>query len=94
MSKRRWDKLSPNDRQLIRESARASVPVMRELWDKRVERSRARVLANGNEVIETIDKAPFREAVQPVYDAFLTTPELRDLARRILESGSPVRDQP
>lgn len=87
ISKRSWDKLSPGDQRLVREAARASVPVMRQIWNERVESSREQVLANGNAVIESIDKAPFRDAVQPVYDLFLTTPELRDLARRILESS-------
>ena len=91
MSKRSWDKLSPEDQRLVREAARASVPVMRQIWDKRVKSSREQVLANGNQVIETIDKAPFRDAVQPVYDLFLTTPALQDLARRILETGPSAK---
>ena len=88
MSKHRWERLTDEDRRLIREAARASVPVMRQLWDERVARSRELVLENGNEVIEVVDKAPFRDAVRPVYDIFLTTPELRELAQRILDSGS------
>ncbi len=87
MSAHRWRKLTPADRALVRAAARASVPVMRELWDARVERSRAAVLANGNAVIESVDKGPFRAAVQPVYDRFLNTPELEALARRISETG-------
>ncbi len=83
MSRHRWLKLDPADRELVREAARASVPVMRSLWDERVRRSRERVLENGNRVIETVDKAPFRDAVAPVYDRFLTTPALRSLASRI-----------
>lgn len=88
MSKHRWERLSDEDRRLIREAARASVPVMRRLWDERVARSRELVFENGNEVIEVVDKAPFRDAVRPVYDIFLTTPALRELAQRILDSGS------
>ncbi len=87
MSKRRWDKLSAADQAIVREAARASVPYMRELWDARVSRSREKILAHGVEVIETVDKTPFREAVASVYDIFLTTPELRALAQRIRESS-------
>ena len=90
ISRHRWRRLDEADRALIREAARASVPVMRGLWDERVERSRDIVMRNGNAVIETVDKTPFREAVQPVYDRFLTTPGLRSLAERI-RAAAPDR---
>lgn len=83
MSRYRWQKLTAEQQGWVRQAARESVPIMRELWDARVERSRAQVLAAGNEVIEIVNKAPFAAAMGPVYDQFLTTPELRALADRI-----------
>ena len=83
MSRYRWRRLTETDRSVIREAARSSVAVMRSHWDKRVRVARDTVLANGNNVIENVDKVPFRDAVSPLYERFLTTPELRRFVQRI-----------
>ena len=83
MSKRSWDKLSPEDQELVRKAARESVPVMRKLWNERVEKSKAIVMGAGNEVLEIVEKQPFIDAMGPVYAKFANTPELQDLVKRI-----------
>jgi len=83
MSKKSWDKLSVKDRRLVRKAAALSVPVMRDLWNARVKKSKAIVMKNGNKVIETVDKQPFIDAMKPVYDKFVTTPALKDMVKRI-----------
>ncbi len=82
-SKTSWERLAPEDREIIRQAARESVPVMRALWDERVASAQATVTAAGNEIIEDVDKEPFIEAMQPVYDRFVTDATLRDLVERI-----------
>jgi tripartite ATP-independent transporter DctP family solute receptor len=82
MSAKRWAKLSTDDQSLIRKCAKDSVPIMREIWDARVERSREIVMATGVELIEP-DIAPFQDKVQPVWERYLDTPDLRALAERI-----------
>jgi TRAP-type C4-dicarboxylate transport system substrate-binding protein len=86
MSKLSWDKLSPEDQILVREAAEASVAEMARLWNERVLEAKARIAAAGNEVIDNIDKQPFIDAVQPVYQQFASTPVLADLVRRIQET--------
>jgi tripartite ATP-independent transporter DctP family solute receptor len=86
MSKLSWNKLSPADRVLVRQAAKASVAHMRQLWDERVALARQRILAAGNEVVEGIDKQPFIDAVKPVYERFARDPALADLVRRIQET--------
>lgn len=81
-SKRKWDKLSDEDRKIIRDAARESVPYMRKLWSERENTSRAIVVKAGSEII-TPDKASFQAAMKPVYDRFVTTPEMKDLVSRI-----------
>jgi len=81
-SKRKWDKLSDEDRKIIRDAARESVPYMRKLWSERENTSRAVVVKAGSEIIEP-DKASFQAAMKPVYDRFVTTPEMKDLVSRI-----------
>ncbi len=83
MSKVAWEKLSPEDQQLVRKAAKESVPVMRKLWNERVAKSKAIVEKNGNTIISDVDKQPFIDAMKPVYDKFVTTPELKDLVKRI-----------
>lgn len=83
MSKISWDKLSPEDQALVREAAKASVPVNRELWAAREKESEAKVRAAGVEIIDNIDKTPFIEAMVPVYEKHASTPKLKSLVERI-----------
>ncbi|MCD0504426.1 TRAP transporter substrate-binding protein [Bordetella petrii] len=81
-SKRQWDKLPEADRKIIRDAARESVPYMRKLWAEREEKSRAVVEKAGSQIIEP-DKASFQAVMKPVYERFVTTPEMKDLVSRI-----------
>lgn len=83
MSKKSWDKLSMEDQKLVRKAAVESVQVMRDLWNKRVEKSKKVVMAAGNKVVADVNKQPFIDAMGPVYDRFANTPELKDLVKRI-----------
>ncbi|WP_417257453.1 TRAP transporter substrate-binding protein [Celeribacter sp.] len=83
MSKASYDKLSAEEQQAVREAARASVPVMRDLWAEREKASEAKVREAGVEIITDIDKTPFIEAMVPVYEKYVTTDKLKDLVTRI-----------
>ena len=83
MSKMSWDKLSPEDQELVAQAAKDSVPVMRELWAAREAESEAKVRAAGVEIVTDIDKTPFIEAMGPVYDKHVTSDKLKDLVARI-----------
>lgn len=83
MSKASWDKLSPEDQQILREAARNSATVQRELWAEQERASEEKVVAAGAEIIRDIDKTPFIEAMAPVYEKYVTTPEAKDLVERI-----------
>ncbi|WP_420963679.1 TRAP transporter substrate-binding protein [Brucella sp. IR073] len=82
MSKISWDKLTPEDQKIIKQAAKDSVGKMRELWQAREKESEAKVRAAGVNVIK-VDKAPFIEAMNPVYDKFVTDPKLKDLVERV-----------
>jgi tripartite ATP-independent transporter DctP family solute receptor len=83
MSKASYDKLSAEDQALVRQAAKDSVPVMRDLWVAREAASEEKVRAAGAEVIKDIDKTPFIEAMVPVYEKHANTPKLQDLVKRI-----------
>jgi tripartite ATP-independent transporter DctP family solute receptor len=82
MSKKSYDKLSPDDQKLIKAAAKESVAKMRELWDAREKSSEAKVKAGGAQ-INTLEKKPFIEAMKPVYDKFVTDAALKDLVAKI-----------
>ncbi|MEM9233775.1 MAG: TRAP transporter substrate-binding protein DctP, partial [Pseudomonadota bacterium] len=82
MSLRTWENFSPEDPALVKEAARQSVTVMRNLWDQRVADSKATLLASGGEILSDIDTEPFRDLMGPVYEQFVT-PELEPFLAEI-----------
>ena len=84
-SKKVWDGLPAEDQQAIRAAAKASVPIMRTLWDEREASALKTVQAGGAQLVD-VDKATFQAAMKPVYARFLTDPKLQDLVRRIQDT--------
>lgn len=83
MSKIAWDRLSAEDQAIVRQAARDSQPIMREMWQAREKVSEEKVRAAGVEVVTDIDKTPFIEAMVPVYEKYVTSDKLRDMVARI-----------
>lgn len=83
MAKSTFDRLSAEDQEIVRQAAKDSVPVMRELWAAREAESEARVREAGVEVISDIDKTPFIEAMVPVYEKYVTSPVLQQMVADI-----------
>lgn len=86
MSKHRWQKLTEQQQLLIRRAAKASVPYMREQWDKRVDMSRQKVMEAGVKIIENPDLSYFSDAMTPVYEQFVISEKMRYLLKRIQET--------
>jgi len=80
MSKVIWDKLSPDDQKAVRAAAKESVAFQRRKWDEQEAKSLAAVKAGGAQIAE-VDKASFQAAMQPVYDKFMTTPDMKRLVK-------------
>ena len=66
MSKITWDRLSAEDQAIIRDAARASADMQRELWQARERASMETVMAGGTVVNQIADKAPFQNAMSAV----------------------------
>ncbi len=81
-----WEKLSPEDQEVMRTAAKNSVPVMRELWAAQEKSSEEKVEAAGVEVVTDVNKQEFIDAMGPVYEKYVTTPEAKDLVKRIQET--------
>jgi tripartite ATP-independent transporter DctP family solute receptor len=82
MSKMVFDKLPKTDQDLIRSAARESVAFQRKKWDEQEAKSLEVVKAGGAQIIE-VDKASFQAVMGPVYDKFITTPDLKRLVKSI-----------
>ncbi len=82
MSKIVWDKLPKADQDLVRAAARESVAFQRRKWDEQEAKSLASVKAGGAEIIE-VDKKSFQAVMGPVYDKFMTTPDLKRLVKSV-----------
>ncbi|MEQ9561673.1 MAG: TRAP transporter substrate-binding protein [Woeseiaceae bacterium] len=83
-SQRSWDRMSQEEQAHLQAAVDASVPHMRDLWDRRVADSRARVLADGIELVEQVAHEEFVARMLPMWDQYLTTPALRQLADDIM----------
>ena len=80
MSKVSWDKLPKADQDMVRAAARESVAVQRQKWDEQEAKSLAAVVAAGAQISE-VDKASFQAVMQPVYDKFMSTADMKRLVK-------------
>jgi tripartite ATP-independent transporter DctP family solute receptor len=78
ISKRTFDALTPSDRALLTDAARASVRIMRDLWDTSEAESRRALEAAGVEM-NAVDTAAFRRAAEPLVRDLLREPALQRL---------------
>lgn len=85
MSKMVFDKLPKADQDLFRATAKESVAFQRKKWDEQEAKSLAVVKAGGAEIVE-VDKASFQAVMGPVYDKFITTPDLKRLVKTIQDT--------
>ena len=86
ISQRSLDALAPGDRDLLVDTARESVKVMRELWDASEASARQAVIAAGVE-INAVDGDAFRRAARPLVDDYLRDPAIADIHRRIRDAA-------
>ena len=84
MSRQIWDSLTPEQQGWIRQAASEANAYQRKAWLESEIENEKKAREAGVEFI-TVDRAPFMELSQPIYDGF--SPELQDLARRIKAVG-------
>jgi tripartite ATP-independent transporter DctP family solute receptor len=84
-SKPVWDKLPKADQDLIRAAAKESVAFQRQKWDEQETKSLDVVKAGGAQVVD-VDKTSFQAVMAPVYDKFITTPDLKRLVKAVQDT--------
>lgn len=79
-----YNGLSEDMQAAVKEAALESAELQRELWAEREASSRSKVEEAGVKTNEISDKAPFQEAMAPVYEGYLEqNPDLRPLVELI-----------
>lgn len=83
MSQIHWDQLSEEEQGWVREAAQAAADAARETVANNETAGVEQMKENGMQVVETIDKAAWAEAVQPAYDEYADrySPELIERIR-------------
>lgn len=78
VSKRTFDAMTAPDRALLTDAARASVKIMRDLWDTSEAESR-QALESAGVKMNAVDADAFRRAAEPLVRELLRDPQLRRL---------------
>lgn len=79
-----YNALSDEEKGWVKDAARESATLQRELWEERAKASREKVLAAGVKFNDIPDKSAFQAAMKPVYDTYLAAnPELVPLVELI-----------
>jgi tripartite ATP-independent transporter DctP family solute receptor len=84
-SKRAWSSLSAGDQDLVKKFAREAQLEERDLWMKYEQQAMEKAKAAGCQIVEIADKAPFQNAVKPVWDKY--GPKYQDIIKRIQAIG-------
>ena len=85
MSKVVWDKLPKAEQDMVRKAAKESVAFERKAWDEQEAKSLANVKAAGAQIVE-VDKKSFQAVMGPVYEKFMTTPDMKRLVKAIQDT--------
>jgi tripartite ATP-independent transporter DctP family solute receptor len=80
-SKKAWSALPADDQALIRKLAREAQMEGRQLWNKYEQQAMEKAKAAGCEITVIADKAPFQNAVKPVWDKY--GPKYQEMIKRI-----------
>jgi tripartite ATP-independent transporter DctP family solute receptor len=80
-SRKTWDTLSGEDRELLKKFGREAQAEERVLWNQYEKQALEKAKAAGIQIIEIADKKPFQDAVKPVWDKY--GPKYAEIIKRI-----------
>jgi tripartite ATP-independent transporter DctP family solute receptor len=80
-SRKTWDTLSKVDQDLLRKFAHEAQAEERTLWEAYEKQAMDKARAGGVQIVETIEKQPFQDAVKPVWDKY--APRFAEQIKRI-----------
>jgi len=74
ISTKTWNKLTPEQKEILQKAAKYSETYQQKLWAQIDADTRAQAISQGGKIVK-VDKAPFRAAVQPLFDEFKKDPK-------------------
>jgi len=80
-SRKTWDTLAKPDQELLLKFSREAQADERELWAAYEKQAMDKARAAGIQIVETIDRKPFQDAVKPIWDKY--GPRFADTIKRI-----------
>ena len=83
VSKAAWQRLSPDDQQLLRAAARESATLQRQLRVEREDTARATAASLGIEIVTDVDRKALAAATEPVSAHYRADPVVKALVARI-----------
>ncbi|WP_319517882.1 TRAP transporter substrate-binding protein [uncultured Martelella sp.] len=87
-----WDSMSDEDKAAFQQAAQEAMKFHRGQWDEIVSKTMGEIEEMGV-TVNTVDKAPFIEAVQPMYEEVKgSSPAVADLVDRIQAAGADYSD--
>jgi tripartite ATP-independent transporter DctP family solute receptor len=86
MNNKKFNSISKEDQKLIKEAAKEAAIKQREFWKEREEKSMAKVIAGGAQIVTLSDaeKQGFQDAVKPLYEKFAG--KQMDIINKIIET--------
>jgi len=85
-SKKIWDTLTPEERTIIRDAVKETIPYYIDLWSKKELASKDAAKKAGATFVEDVNKAEFVGVMKPVWDKFSPTPELKALVQKVVNT--------
>ena len=87
-SKKVWETLTPQEQVQLRKAAKDSVAYYQKLWEAKERDARASVVKAGVKIVPAaeIDRKSFVDAEKPVWDKYMTTPEIRAVVQDIVNT--------
>ena len=76
-------KLTPEQQTIVNEAIKASIEYEKAAWDAEIDKTRQLAMKNFNVEFFEVDKQPFQQAVQPIYDELRARPEMYSLYQKI-----------
>lgn len=86
ISSKTWNALTPEQQQILATAAKNSETHQQALWNKIDADTRAQAIAMGGQIVK-VDKAPFRAAVQPLFDDFKKDPKQAALLEKFEQAA-------
>ena len=83
VSKELWQRLSLQDRNLMRTAAKESAGWLRQQLDEREATAARAATAAGVEIVADVDRKSFADAVTPLYSTYAADPAVKELVDRI-----------